>query len=63
MKQKKYFAASLLISCLLTQACGVKAPPIAPERKKLPVPTLVDCSPYDPECDQTDENYTPQKKK
>jgi hypothetical protein len=40
--------------------CGVKLPPRAPEEKlDLPDP-YVDCSPYDPDCDKTDESYIPQ---
>lgn len=49
------FGSLLLV---LLCGCGVKLPPVAPERTPDPParPNL-DCSPKDPECDRTDPNY------
>ncbi|MGZ3713173.1 MAG: hypothetical protein ACXVBE_15520 [Bdellovibrionota bacterium] len=45
---------------LVISACGVKAPPIAPEQK--PEDTRVlNCSPEDPKCDVKDPKYKPRK--
>lgn len=55
---------AISLSCagiLLFGACGVKAPPIAPEQVRVDHRKL-DCSPYDSECDKTDPNYVPRKK-
>lgn len=56
---------SHLLACLavafLLSGCGVKLPPIAPERPlPPPPPPKLDCSPQDPTCDRTDPNYRPQ---
>jgi hypothetical protein len=40
-------------------ACGVKAPPIAPQRPPEPPTFELDCSPRDPKCDKQDPNYVP----
>ncbi len=50
---------AFLILCVLA-GCGVKAPPIAPERQVEPVAPKLKCSPYDPECDRKDKRYKPQ---
>lgn len=54
----------LLLCCalLLLASCGVKLPPIAPERDPgPPQPPLLDCSPTEPDCDRTDPNYKPRQ--
>ena len=48
----------LILGCLLLSACGVKAPPIAPEQK-LEDTRKLNCSPKDPDCDAVDPNYKP----
>ncbi len=49
---------------LLSTACGVKAPPVAPEHRRGTVlPPKQQCSVYDPTCDKEDPNYVPQGKK
>ena len=56
----KAFCAGALF-CLALSACGVKAPPIAPESVSRDERVL-NCSPQDPKCDVTDPNYQPKKK-
>jgi hypothetical protein len=47
-----------LLFVLGMQACGVKAPPIAPEQPSAPAPApRLDCSPQDETCDKTDPGY------
>ncbi len=49
--------------CLFLTACGVKLPPVAPERPPPPPPPQkLHCSPYEPDCDAKDPNYRPRKK-
>ena len=50
----------LILSLICLFGCGVKAPPIAPERRAVPQSLKLDCSPTDPDCDKTDPNYKPQ---
>ena len=52
----------LLLICLcILNACGVKAPPLAPNRPpEVKAPNL-DCSVYDPTCDKKDPKYDPAK--
>lgn len=54
---------SLIFVLLLISfsGCGVKAPPIAPERPR-PDERKLDCSTDDPECERTDPNYKPKGK-
>lgn len=42
--------------------CGVKAPPIAPQREAVPALLNLNCSPTDPDCDVQDPNYVPQSR-
>lgn len=49
----------LLALVLIVSACGVKAPPIAPQREAESTPPNLDCSPSDPMCDKKDPNYRP----
>jgi hypothetical protein len=49
----------LLVSLPWLSACGVKAPPIAPERAPMRDQLNLDCSPTDPDCDKMDPNYKP----
>jgi hypothetical protein len=42
---------------MLLCGCGVKLPPIAPDRKPEHAAPKLDCSPQDPNCDKTDPNY------
>lgn len=42
--------------------CGVKLPPVAPEKDPLPASLNLNCSPSDPNCDKTDPNYKPKGK-
>ncbi len=56
--------ALLLLALPLLQSCGVKLPPVAPQRDEGP-PSLsqnFDCSPQDENCDKTDPNYQPKKR-
>lgn len=46
----------------LLASCGVKLPPVAPERNSEPASLNLNCSPSDPECDKTDPNYKPKGK-
>jgi len=48
---------------LLSTACGVKAPPVAPEHRSSSISPKLECSAYDPTCDKEDPNYVPQGKK
>jgi hypothetical protein len=48
-----------LVLALLLAGCGVKLPPVAPERNPEPANLNLNCSPNDPECDKTDPNYKP----
>jgi len=50
----------ILFVALFCSGCGVKAPPVAPEREEKENLKL-DCSIYDPECDKEDPNYIPMK--
>lgn len=52
-------AALILCFALLLSACGVKAPPIAPEEKPADLRKL-SCSPLEPDCDVRDPKYKPQ---
>lgn len=52
----------LSLCCCSLLACGVKVPPIAPERPPESVPLKLDCSPKDPDCDRTDPNYKPKSR-
>jgi hypothetical protein len=49
----------LLVAAFLLPSCGVKLPPLAPERPKAPAQLKLNCSPKDPDCDRTDPNYQP----
>ena len=56
------FRLSLLLALLISglYSCGVKKPPLAPQRQKDPGSiSHLDCSPKDPDCDKTDPNYQP----
>jgi hypothetical protein len=53
---RSLFLASL---ALLLSACGVKLPPVAPQREPMPATLNLNCSPEDPDCDKTDPNYRP----
>lgn len=46
------------LACLAS-ACGVKAPPVAPQQHLYGPPPKIDCSPTDPDCDKTDPHYVP----
>lgn len=51
------------LSLLTIVSCGVKLPPVAPQRDPDPVPPPnMDCSPSDENCDKTDPNYRPRKR-
>ena len=45
---------------LIASSCGVKAPPIAPQRDREPDKRIMNCSPKDEDCDETDDQYQPQ---
>jgi len=49
----------LCLTLISLTACGVKAPPIAPQRPPEPAKLELDCSPKDPDCDKQDPNYRP----
>lgn len=53
----------VLISCLILASCGVKLPPVAPEKNPEPKNLNLNCSPNDPSCDLTDPNYKPKSGK
>jgi hypothetical protein len=47
-----------LVLTFALQGCGVKLPPVAPQRApEPPKPKNLDCSPKDPNCDREDPNY------
>ncbi len=52
----------LLPGFLLFTACGVKAPPIAPESARESNLLNLNCSPDDPACDKEDPKYVPKGK-
>lgn len=60
------FRFALLVICCccgtIITGCGVKRAPVAPEKKAVPVPLQLDCSPTDENCDKTDPNYQPRKR-
>jgi hypothetical protein len=47
----------ILACCLFLAGCGVKLPPVAPEKDPEPANLNLNCSPTDPNCDKTDPNY------
>lgn len=51
----------LILTAILLSSCGVKAPPIAPNRPAVNT-AKTDCSPTEADCDATDPDYVPRKK-
>jgi hypothetical protein len=51
-----------LVCAIFLAGCGVKLPPVAPERNPEPANLNFNCSPGDPDCDKTDPNYKPKGK-
>lgn len=59
----KAFRWIVIVLALFSASCGVKRPPIAPQREPDPTAqTKLNCSPYDEDCDKTDPNYQPRKR-
>lgn len=54
-------ALVLAMTLSYLSACGVKAPPVAPQRAPVPPVQNLDCSPQDPSCDKTDPKYQPRR--